>query len=103
MSRRAIDKDNIGSGDNPIQPQGVQLIQMSGEDVTEVMELEKLCFPEDSWAEEDYIENLYGLENFYWLVRPTNSDQQPGIPPILASGGYHLEETNTHITSTTRR
>lgn len=87
------------SGDNPVQSQSVQLVRMTIGDVAEVMELEKLCFPKDSWTEEDYIKNLSGQDNYYWKVRPTNSNQRPGIPPILASGGYHLEETNTHITT----
>jgi ribosomal-protein-alanine N-acetyltransferase len=69
------------------------------EDVAEVMELEKLCFLQDPWAEEDYIENLKEPDNFYWFVRPTNTNHWPGIPPIIACGGYHLEETSTHITT----
>ena len=100
MSRRSINTGNIESGDNPIQPQGVQLLPMTMDDVPEIIELENICFPEDPWPVEVYTDELCCNPNsFYWLVRPRESALGPGLPTVLANGGYNLEESSTHITT----
>jgi ribosomal-protein-alanine N-acetyltransferase len=73
---------------------------MTIEDVPDIVLLEKICFPEDPWPANVYIEELTQDPNsFYWIVRPTLPIQGRELPKILANGGYRIEESYAHITT----
>ncbi|UCG87691.1 MAG: GNAT family N-acetyltransferase [Gemmatimonadota bacterium] len=68
-------------------------------DVDDVVELEKLCFPEDPWPAETYRHELANELGSVYLVVRVGHDDSRSAPPVVANGGCHLTGGEAYITT----
>lgn len=100
MNESLDNLSEVESDDVTVHYQSVQLLEMTYQDLPEIIKLEKLCFPDDPWPVEVYFDELSNEpDSYYWVVRPKHPVQGPESLPILANGGYRLDGNATHITT----
>ena len=74
-----------------------RFMPMTLDDVPFVGVLEPLCFP-SPWSQDTYRHEISRNQNAsYWVLRPGAGEDRPGLPPILAYGGYWLLGDEAHI------
>ena len=69
---------------------------MVPDDLTEVMELEKLCFP-TPWTANAYRHELRNNPNSYYCVMHGVRTLYPALPAILSYGGFWILDDEAHI------